>query len=67
MAKPDLQPVYLNTTTGDLKRLKGKLGLSPAFDNLLTAAGPGDAAVSGVPIGGIYIEVTTTGLAVRLT
>ena len=66
MAKPDLQKVYVNTSTGNLQRLDGKLGVSDAFDNLLTANGPGDAAASGVPVGGIYVEATTSGLAVRL-
>lgn len=66
MAKPDLQQVYVNTSTGDLKRLDGKLGLAEAFGNLLTANGPGDATLSGVPIGGLYVEATTSGVAVLL-
>lgn len=66
MAKPDLQLVYVNTSSGNLKRLKGKLGLAEAFENLLTANGPGDAAASGVPVGGLYVQATTSGVAVRL-
>lgn len=67
MAKPDLQPAYVSTATGDLKRLKGKLGLGEAFENIIVANGPLDAAASGIPVGGIYAEATTSGLAVRLS
>ncbi len=65
MAKPDLQGIRV-TPAGAMFRDDGKLPLTPAFDNLLTANGPGDAAASGVPVGGIYVEVATSGLAVRL-
>ncbi len=65
MAKPDLQNVLV-TPAGQAYRLDGKLGLELAFDNLLTAFGPGDAAASGVPVGGLYVNPTTSGLAVRL-
>lgn len=65
MAKPDLQGVRV-TPAGQLFRDDGESSLEPAFDNLLTANGPGDAAASGVPVGGIYVEATTSGLAVRL-
>ena len=65
MAKPDLQGLRV-TPAGELFRDDGKLGLSPAFDNLLTAFGPLDAAASGIVVGGIYIDATTSGLAVRL-
>ncbi len=66
MAKPDLQNVVV-TPAGELYRLDGKLGLELALGKLLTANGPGDAAASGVPVGGIYVEVVTSGLAVRLS
>ncbi len=66
MAKPDQQNVTV-TAAGQMFRDDGKLPLAPAFDNLLTANGPGDAAASGVVVGGIYVETTTSGLAVRLT
>ena len=65
MAKPDLQNVLV-TPAGQTYRLDGKLGLEVAFDNLLTANGPGDAAASGVPVGGLYVLTTTSGLAIRL-
>ncbi len=66
MAKPDLLKVYV-TAAGEMYRDDGKLPLALAFENLLTAQGPGDAAVSGVPVGGLYVEVLTSGLAVRLS
>ncbi len=66
MAKPDLLKVYV-TAAGELFRDDGKLPLAPALENLLTANGPGDAAASGVVVGGIYVEATTSGLAVRLS
>ncbi len=65
MAKPDQQNVTV-TPAGQLYRDDGKLGLALALDNLLTANGPGDAAASGIPVGGLYVEVATSGVAVRL-
>lgn len=65
MAKPDMQGVRV-TPAGQLYRDDGKLGLALGFDGLLTANGPLDAAASGIPVGGIYIEATTSGLAIRL-
>ena len=65
MAKPDLQGVRV-TPGGAMLRDDGKLPLVPAFNNLLTANGPGDAAASGIVTGGLYIEVATSGLAVLL-
>ena len=65
MAKPDQQGLRV-TPAGQLYRDDGKLGLEVAFNNLLTAYGPGDAAASGVPVGGLYIVATTSGLAVLL-
>jgi hypothetical protein len=64
MAKPDLQAMRI-TPAGGLFRDDGKLGLAPAFDGLLTAYGPGDAAASGIGVGQVYIDATTSGLAVR--
>ncbi len=66
MAKPDLQGVYV-TAAGAIFRDDGQLPLVPAFNNLLTANGPLDAAASGIVVGGIYVEATTSGLAVRLS
>ncbi|MBD3260363.1 MAG: hypothetical protein GF334_01575 [Candidatus Altiarchaeales archaeon] len=66
MAKPDLQGVRV-TPAGELRRDDGKLGLALAFDNLLTAEGPLDATASGVPVGGLYVDSTTSGIAVRLS
>ena len=65
MAKPDLQGLRV-TPAGALFRDDGKLPLVPALNNLLTANGPLDAAASGIVVGGIYVEATTSGLAVRL-
>ena len=65
MAKPDQQGLRV-TPAGQLFRDDGKLGLELAFNNLLTANGPLDAAASGILTGGIYVEATTSGLAVLL-
>ena len=54
MAKPDLQEVYVKPDDGVVRRLKGKLGLAPAFDNLKDAASDNAAALLGVPVGGLY-------------
>jgi hypothetical protein len=69
MAKPDLQQVYANTATGDLMRLKGKLGLGEALDFLVGATGDVDAAASGVPLRGLYYDSDTNPgmLRVRLS
>ena len=65
MAKPDQQNVTV-TPAGQLYRDDGKLGLELALNKLLTANGPGDAAASGVPTGGLYVDVATSGIAVLL-
>ncbi len=65
MAKPDLQPVYVKPDDGVVRRLKGKLGLAPAFDNLVDAANDSAAATAGVPIGSLYH--TSGAVKVRLT
>lgn len=65
MAKPDLQGVRV-TPAGQLYRDDGEGSLQLAFNDLLTAFGPGNAAASGVPVGGLYINATTSGLAIRL-
>ena len=65
MAKPDQQNVTV-TAAGQLFRDDGKLPLAPALNNLLTAFGPLDAAASGVVTGGIYVDATTSGVAVLL-
>lgn len=69
MAKPDLQSVYVSTATGDLKSLKGKLGLMEALDNLVGAADDTAAAASGVPLRGLYYDSDTNPgmLRVRLS
>jgi hypothetical protein len=66
MAKPDLQDVRV-TPAGQLYRDPGELPQELALKDLLTANGPLDAAASGIPVGGIYVEVATSGLAVRLS
>ena len=65
MAKPDLQGVRV-TPAGQLYRDPGESPQDLALKDLLTANGPLDAAAQGVPVGGIYVEVTTSGLAIRL-
>jgi hypothetical protein len=65
MAKPEQQNALV-TPAGQIYRLDGKLGLELAFENLLTAAGPLDATASGVPVGGIYVDTATSGIAVLL-
>jgi hypothetical protein len=54
MAKPDLQEVYVKPDDGVVRRLKGKLGLAAAFDNLVEATDNTTAAAAGVPVGGLY-------------
>jgi hypothetical protein len=65
MAKPDLQQVRINPSTGALKTLKGKLGLAESrLDQLTDAADDAAAASAGVPVGGLYR--TTSTLKVRV-
>ena len=66
MAKPDLQEVFVNTRTGDLKGLKGKLGLGEALANLVGAADDTAAAASGVPLRGLYYDSDTNPGMVRV-
>lgn len=68
MAKPDLQRVYVNTSNGDLKRLKGRLGLAEAAEHLVLVSGSDDvdAAASGVPVRGLYVGADSA-LRVRLS
>lgn len=54
MAKPDLQALYVKPDDGVVRRLDGKLGLEPAFDNLVDANSDNNAALAGVPVGGLY-------------
>ena len=55
MAKPDLQAAYVDPKTGQIKRLKGKLGLGVSNMDSLTAAADDTAAASaGVLIGELY-------------
>lgn len=54
MAKPDLQAVYVDPNDSTLRRLKGKLGLGVALDNLVSATNDSNAEAAGVPIGGLY-------------
>lgn len=67
MAKPDLQEVRIDPTTGDLRRLKGKLGLSQdtRFQELIEAADDTAATASGIPQGGLYR--TGSALKVRVS
>lgn len=55
MAKPDHQAVYVDTN-GQLKRLKGKLGLGQAFDNIIVADDENAAIVLGLEIGGVWAD-----------
>ncbi len=66
MAKPDLQNVTV-TPAGQLYRDPGELPQTLAFKDLLTANGPGDASASGIPVGGLYVDVATSGIAVLLS
>lgn len=55
MAKPDLQAAFVDPTTGQIKRLKGKLGLGVSnMNNLTDAANDGAADSAGVAIGELY-------------
>ena len=54
MAKPDLQAVYVDPRDATLRRLKGKLGLGVALDNMVSAANDAAAESAGVPVGGLY-------------
>jgi len=56
MAKPDLQAVYVSPTDGQLKRLKGKLGLAPAFDNIIVADDENAAILLGLQVGGVWAD-----------
>ena len=66
MAKPDLQGLRV-TPAGEMYRDDGKLPLALALNNLLTADGPAAAVASGVPVGGLYVNATTSGVTVRLS
>ena len=65
MAKPDLQAVYVDPNDSTLRRLKGKLGLGVALDNLVDAANDTAAESAGVVIGGLYHN--SGAVRVRLT
>ncbi len=65
MAKPGLQNVTV-TAAGQMYRDPGQEPQALAFNNLLTANGPLDAIASGIPVGGIYVDVVTSGIAVLL-
>lgn len=55
MAKPDLQSAYVDPNTGQVKRLRGKLGLGVSnLDKLTAAADDPAAATAGVAIGELY-------------
>ena len=56
MAKPDLQAVYVDPNDGQLKRLKGKLGLAQALENIIVAANEGAAITAGLKIGGVWAD-----------
>ncbi|KKL00325.1 hypothetical protein LCGC14_2628800, partial [marine sediment metagenome] len=56
MAKPDLQSVFVDPSNGQLKRLKGKLGLAEALENVIVAANESAAKTAGLPVGGIWAD-----------
>lgn len=56
MAKPDLQQVYVDPRDGQPKRLKGKLGLAQALDNVIVATSEGNAITAGLEVGGIWVD-----------
>lgn len=60
MAKPDLQALKVEPTTGRIRRDDGKLGLADGnFHNLPSATSNSTAATAGVEIGGLYKDVTS--------
>ena len=65
MAKPDLQSLYVKPDDGTTRRLDGKLGLAPAFDNLVNASNDTAATASGIPVGALYHN--SGAVRVRLT
>lgn len=63
MAKPDLQATYVDPNTGQIKSLKGKLGLGTSrLDQLVNAADDNAATASGTTVGELY----RTGSAVKV-
>ncbi len=55
MAKPDLQPVFARPSDGQLKQLKGKLGLAvSSLDQLPAHADDSAADTAGLAIGELY-------------
>ncbi len=59
MAKPDLQPVYANPVTGQLKQLKGKLGLAVTSLDQLEDHVNDAAAAATIAIGELYRTTST--------
>jgi hypothetical protein len=56
MAKPDLQAVYVDPNDGQMKRLKGKLGLGQALENVIIAANEAAAITAGLAVGGLWAD-----------
>jgi hypothetical protein len=56
MAKPDLQQVFVDPRDGQPKRLKGKLGLAQALDNVIVATSEANAISAGLEVGGIWVD-----------
>jgi hypothetical protein len=67
MAKPDLQDVYVDPASGDLRRLAGKLGLEVALGNLPSATDNSSAATAGVPVGGLYVDTSADNVVKQRT
>ena len=60
MAKPDLQPVYVKPSDGQLKALKGKLGLDNSqLNNLPNYNDDAAAEAGGLAIGDMYRTTST--------
>lgn len=61
MAKPDLQRVYVKPSNARMRRDDGKLGLADlGYNNLPSATSNSTAATAGVPVGGLYKDVTVS-------
>jgi len=65
MAKPDLEKMFV-TPSGQAMRDDGMGSLMLAFKNLPRYSNSTTAAAGGVPVGGLYVITTTSGLAMRL-
>ena len=70
MAKPDLQPVYVDVdaSDGQLSRLRGNLGLTQVFGSadMIREANQTNAISAGLKVGGIWIRSDVDHLMYRI-